>query len=111
MEIISRQLPFRHRETAAVTPLKLIQDLGRCLTDTIHETRAPSFLKQRISVALQVGNVASVLGTNIKGLQLGLQCIKIYRFIQYSPRKCSIILFNQWLMREEIEMETLYQEL
>ena len=43
--------------------LKFIRDLGRRLTDANHETRATSFLKQRISVALQIGNAASVLGT------------------------------------------------
>ena len=43
--------------------LKLIRDLGRRFTDATYETRAPSFLKQRISVALQIGNASSVLGT------------------------------------------------
>ena len=43
--------------------LRFIRDPGRRLTDATHETRAPSFLKQRISVALQTGNAASVLGT------------------------------------------------
>ena len=40
--------------------LRIIRDLGRRLTDA---TRAPSFLEQRISVALQIANAASVLGT------------------------------------------------
>ena len=44
-------------------------------------------------------------------MELGLQCTKIYRFVQYFPRKCSIISFNRWLMQEEKEVKTLCQEL
>ena len=43
--------------------LRFNRDLGRRLTYATHETREPSFLKQRISVALQIGNAASFFGT------------------------------------------------
>ena len=40
-----------------------LRDLGRRLAETSFEPRASSFLKQRISIALQIGNAASVVGT------------------------------------------------
>lgn len=45
---------------------KLIDEIGRMLKETTGETKAKSFLTQRISIANQRGNAASVLGTAAK---------------------------------------------
>ena len=44
-------------------------------------------------------------------MEHALQCTKIYRFVQYSPRKCFKIFFSQWLMIEKKEMKTRCQEI
>ena len=40
-----------------------IKDLGRCLTQVMGEERSTTYLLPRLSVAVQRGNSASVLGT------------------------------------------------
>ena len=44
-------------------------------------------------------------------LSLGLTCTKIYRFVQYTLKNESAILFNQLLMHEELAMKILNQAL
>ena len=41
----------------------LLKDLGRWLTQTTGEEAATTYLSQRLSVAVQQGNCASVMGT------------------------------------------------
>ena len=43
--------------------LKLLKQIGSKITEVTKEKRATSYLFQRISVAIQRGNVASILGT------------------------------------------------
>ena len=43
--------------------LKLIQEIGKKIQDTTNEPRSTSFLMQSISMAVQRGNSASVMGT------------------------------------------------
>ena len=50
--------------------LKFIEDLGRHLKTATDEANSKQYLLQRISVAIQRGNTASVLGT--LGRQVGL---------------------------------------
>ena len=42
---------------------KLIQDVGKKLCEVTKEERSTTYLKQRISVAIQKGNAAAILGT------------------------------------------------
>jgi len=42
---------------------KLVTEIGKRLTEVTGEKRATSYLKQRISMAIQRGNCASVLAT------------------------------------------------
>lgn len=59
-------------ETAGVfgsVGLKLIKKIGRRITNVTGERRATSFLIQRMSLAVQPGNVASVLGTLPPGVR------------------------------------------
>ena len=42
--------------------MALLQDVGRCIAEETGEVRARDFLFQRLSVAVQRGNCASVLG-------------------------------------------------
>ena len=42
---------------------KLVTEIGKRLTEVTGEKRATSYLKQRISMAIQRGNRASVLAT------------------------------------------------
>jgi hypothetical protein len=42
---------------------ELMHDLGRRISEVTGERRATEFLLQRLSVAIQHGNAASVLGT------------------------------------------------
>ena len=41
---------------------ELMRDLGRRISEVTRERRATEFLLQRLSVAIQCGNAASVLG-------------------------------------------------
>ena len=50
--------------------LNFIKELGQRLSQFSGDTRASSFLIQRISVAIQRGNVASMLGTLPPGKEL-----------------------------------------
>ena len=43
--------------------LKLIQEMGKKIQDSTNEARSTSFLIQSISMAVQRGNSASVMGT------------------------------------------------
>ena len=43
--------------------LELIKKIGSKITEYTNEKRATSYLIQRISIAIQKGNVASILGT------------------------------------------------
>ena len=43
--------------------LDLIRELGRRTSQVTNDPRETSFLLQRISVAVQLGNAASVVGT------------------------------------------------
>ena len=43
--------------------LKFFKTLGRKLNETTQEPKSSFYMKQRISIAIQVGNAASVLGT------------------------------------------------
>ena len=43
--------------------LKFLKTLGRKLNKTTQEPKSSFYMKQRISIAIQVGNAASVLGT------------------------------------------------
>ena len=43
--------------------LKLIKAIGTKITEVTHEKKATSYLIQRLSIIIQRGNVASVLGT------------------------------------------------
>ena len=42
---------------------KLVNDLGKKVTNTTKEKRATLYLKQRLSIDIQRGNSTSVLGT------------------------------------------------
>ncbi len=55
--------------------LRFIQQVGQKITDASGEIRATAFLFQRLSVTLQRGNAASILGTLPSGR--GLE--KIYK--------------------------------
>src|SRR4051812_13235653 len=50
--------------------LAFVKEVGRRLAATTGETRSASFLLQRVSLAVQRGNVASVLGTLPPGKKL-----------------------------------------
>ena len=41
----------------------LVQEIGKKLEEITGDSRATNFLKQRISIAIQRGNAASVMGT------------------------------------------------
>jgi len=43
--------------------VELLHELGRRITESTGEHRAMEYLLQRLSVAIQCGNAASVLGT------------------------------------------------
>ena len=43
--------------------LKFLKTLGRKLNETTQEPKSSFYMKQRISIAIQVGNAAAVLGT------------------------------------------------
>ena len=43
------------------------KDLGRCIADETQEQQSLQFLLQRVSIAVQRGNAASVLGTLVQG--------------------------------------------
>jgi hypothetical protein len=43
--------------------LALVKDLGRRISDNTGEIRSKSFLTQRISIAIQRGNAASIFST------------------------------------------------
>lgn len=51
--------------------LQLIKKIGSKITAVTHERRATSYLIQRIAVAIQRGNVASILGTLPETKNLG----------------------------------------
>jgi len=50
--------------------LKLIRKIGQLISEKTGETRSTSFLLQKMSITLQRGNLASVLGTLPAGNQL-----------------------------------------
>jgi len=50
--------------------LRVVEDIGRRITEVSGEKRATSFLLQRLSIAVQRGNVAAVLGTLPPGKEL-----------------------------------------
>jgi len=50
--------------------LVFINDLGRRISAVTGEQRATTFLKQRLSLAVQRGNAASVLGTLPRALEI-----------------------------------------
>jgi len=43
--------------------IELVQEIGRHTTVITHDSRETTFLFQRLSVALQMGNAVSFLGT------------------------------------------------
>ena len=51
--------------------LELIGELGRRLAVSSHDPRATSFLKQRISIAIQRGNALAVMGTFPSSMAVG----------------------------------------
>ncbi len=51
---------------------KLISDLGNKIQKETGDQRSTSFLRQRISVGIQRGNAASVLGSSILGESLDM---------------------------------------
>ena len=48
-----------------------VRDIGRQLKERGHEQRSGSFLVQRLSIAIQRGNAASVMGTFAPGMTRG----------------------------------------
>jgi len=53
----------RDIRTMGTNGLKLIQEIGKKIQDSTKEPRSTSFLIQSISMAVQRGNSASVMGT------------------------------------------------
>jgi len=51
--------------------LKFFQELGRRITSVNHDPKSSAYLVQRVSIAIQRGNCASVLGTCPPGQKLG----------------------------------------
>ena len=45
-------------------PIELVQEIGKCITVVTEDSAETSFLFQRLSLALQRGNVISFLGTS-----------------------------------------------
>ena len=43
--------------------MDFLRDLGRCLADVTGEAKSMMYLLQRLTVAVQRGNAASLLGT------------------------------------------------
>ena len=43
--------------------IKLIQEIGRCITTVMEDSRETAFLFQRLSIALQRGNAVAFLAT------------------------------------------------
>jgi hypothetical protein len=76
--------------------VELIYDLGRRISEVTGERRATEFLLQRLSIAIQRGNAASVLGTVIHHLSLRILTLcTIYNCsllccINNNFKKCSI---------------------
>lgn len=63
---LKEQFIFVAAETSGVFgkhALKLLKKIGSKITEVTKEKRATSYLFQRISIAIQRGNVASILGT------------------------------------------------
>jgi len=50
--------------------LRVVEEIGRRIAEVSGEKRAKSFLLQRLSIAVQRGNVAAVLGTLPPGKEL-----------------------------------------
>ena len=61
--------------------LKLIKDIGRKIRDVTGEKRSTFFLSQSISIAIQKGNAACLMGTvpNSEGLE------GVFDFVDHSP--------------------------
>ena len=55
--------------------LKFLKTLGRKLNETTQEPKSLFYMKQRISIAIQVGNAAAVLGTFVTFDQNGQNAI------------------------------------
>ncbi len=47
--------------------MELLKDIGRRIAQSTQEPRATAYLFQRLSVAVQQGNAACVLGTGLQG--------------------------------------------
>ena len=59
--------------------LSLFIDIGRCQQAITHDHQSLSFLLQRVSIALQQGNAASVLGTSkYYVIYIVYPCIYVY---------------------------------
>ena len=58
-----RQWPLRPQVPSGLEPLEFLRELGRCLRQVTGEVKSTTYLLQRLSVAIQRGNAASVLGT------------------------------------------------
>ena len=58
-------VPIAIETSGALDPdaLSLLTDISRCRQSMTHDHQSLSFLLQRVSIALQHGNAASVLGT------------------------------------------------
>jgi len=54
--------------------LRLVEEIGRRIAEASGEKRSTSFLLQRLSIAVQRGNVAAVLGTLPAGKELEEVC-------------------------------------
>jgi hypothetical protein len=58
--------------------VELMHDLGRRISVVTGEPRATEFLLQRLSVAIQRGNAASVLGTDVNSTTLAKNLDVVY---------------------------------
>ena len=71
---------------------KFVEDVGCRIAASTGEKRSTSYLFQRISVAVQRGNAAAILGTLPKGKKLD-EIYNLFKLISFNHDEHSVISF------------------
>lgn len=83
--------------------LDFIKNIGSKIAEVTNEKRSTSYLIQRISVAIQKGNVASILGTIPPSKNLS-KIFHLYDKIMYKT-----ILMNKYIYAKRVALEFKFQ--
>ncbi|PSN35051.1 hypothetical protein C0J52_24067 [Blattella germanica] len=99
-QAISSTVTIETSGTWGIEGLNFVKEIGQRTSRVSQNTKSTAFLIQRISITLQHGNVASILGTLPRGMELE----EIFH-LQVSEGGKKVFVLGQWWRPQQPSIE------